>query len=172
MGRLTSRRPPPTASFRWPVGGSSAPGVVGSRLSSPHNLTTNGLSCQPLKVSRLDQNRFVEKSQFTPKAVLRQNLKALMAKAGAPGRPEAQLALSSRSGVAQATIGRILESGGENARIETVHKLAKAYGLEGWQLLVSGMDPANPPVLQPISKSERALYEKLKELSKDFGSIK
>jgi transcriptional regulator with XRE-family HTH domain len=110
----------------------------------------------------------VEKTRFTPRAVLARNLKAVM---GTKKGPTSQLALAKASGVAQATIGRILreETG---ASIETVADLAKAYDLEAWQLMVAGMDPTNPPVLQPVSKSERALYERLKLLSKDITDLK
>lgn len=114
-------------------------------------------------------NRWVDKDAFRPAAVLRQNLRALMQ---TQGGPHSQGELSRKSGVAQATIGRILSKEGENARIETVERLARAYGLQGWQLMIAGMDPDNPPVLQPISKEERALYERLKDLSKDLGKIK
>lgn len=86
--------------------------------------------------------------------------------------PNSQGELSRKAGVGQATIGRILAEDGENARIETVDKIARAYGLEGWQLMVAGMDPGNPPVLQPTSKEELALWARLKDLSKDLGKIK
>ena len=102
----------------------------------------------------------VDREQFNPRAVLRQNLKALMA--ATKDGPKTQGALFRKSGVAQATIGRILTGKGENARIETVDRLANAYGLQGWQLMVPGMDPSNPPVLVPVSKAERALYDGLK----------
>jgi transcriptional regulator with XRE-family HTH domain len=99
--------------------------------------------------------------------VLRRNLKALM---GTKAGPTSQGELHRKSGVAQSTIGRILSAEGEDSGIETVDRIAKAYGLQGWQLLVAGMDPTNPPVLQPVSKAERALYDRLKELAKDIGS--
>ena len=133
------------------------------------NLTTNGSLCQPQTVRLSYQNRFVDKRRFTPSAVLQQNLRALLA---CSYGPNSQAELKRQSGVAQATIGRILSNSGENARIETVWKLAKAYGLEGWQLMIIGFDPKDPPVLQPITKEERALYERLKDLSKDLGKIK
>jgi transcriptional regulator with XRE-family HTH domain len=110
----------------------------------------------------------MDKRKFTPRAVLQQNLKSLMASTDGP---KSQGELCRKSGVAQATIGRILNGQGENARIETVDKLAKAYGLEGWQILVAGMDPNNLPVLQPISKEERALYDRLKDLTKDLRKV-
>lgn len=101
-----------------------------------------------------------------PRAVLTQNLKALML---AHQDLASQSALHKKSRVAQATIGRILRSNGENARIETVEKLGKAFGLAGWQLLVPGMDPKNPPVLQPVTKAERQLYERLKLVAQDLA---
>lgn len=106
------------------------------------------------------------KADFSPRAVLRRNLKALMAtKEG----PRSQNALAEKSGVAQATIGRILSDEGVDAGIETVDKIARAYGLEGWQIMVAGMDPTNPPVLQPVSKEERAFYDRVKALYQDIG---
>lgn len=109
----------------------------------------------------------MDKGAFQPKLVLRRNLKALMDKTKNYG-PHTQGELHRKSGVAQSTIGRILSSEGEDSGIETVERIAKAYGLQGWQLMVAGMDPSNPPVLQPVSKAERALYDRLKELAKDM----
>lgn len=132
-------------------------------------LTAHGLSCQPRAVPHSDHNRLVDKNQFKPRHVLRQNVKALMASGLGP---TSQTALRAKSGVAQATIGRILGDVGENAKIETVEKLAKAYGLEGWQMMVAGMDPTNPPVLQPVSPAERALYERLRATVQDIAKLK
>lgn len=111
----------------------------------------------------------MDKNQFSPRAVLAMNLKALMA---SKHGPRSQSELRRKSGVAQATIGRILSDGGENARIETVEKLARAYGLDGWQLMIPGMDPSNPPVLQPISKEERALYDRLTQTAHDLAKFR
>lgn len=111
----------------------------------------------------------MDKSHFKPRDVLRQNLKALLQ---SDHGPNSQSELFRKSGVAQATIGRILSAKGENARIETIDRLAAAFGLQGWQLMVPGMDPANPPVLVPISKAERALYESLKNAMREAASQK
>jgi transcriptional regulator with XRE-family HTH domain len=108
----------------------------------------------------------IDKNSYTPRGILRQNLKACM---GLKSGPQSQLALAKKSGVAQATIGRILSADGVDAGIETVDKLAKAYGLQGWQLMVAGMDPTNPPVLQPVSKAERELYDNLKRAARAFA---
>lgn len=122
---------------------------------------------QPHAVRPADHTRLViDRSHFQPRSVLAQNLKALMA-----AHPElgSQSALKKRSGVAQATIGRILGEEGENARIETVERLARAFGLEMWQLLVPGMEPGNPPVLQPVTKAERQLYDRLRMVAQDIA---
>lgn len=112
-------------------------------------------------------NRFViGKQDFNVRATLRQNLQALMESGHGP---RSQSALRKKSGVAQATIGRILSDKGENSGVETVERIAKAYDLEAWQLLIAGMDPKNPPVLQPISPVERALYERLKHVAQDLA---
>lgn len=94
-----------------------------------------------------------------PRAVLRQNITALLKVKGGPNNPTA---LAKKAGIGQASVDRILSKEGVDARIETIAKIAKVYGLEAWQLLVAGMDPNNPPVLQPLSPAERALYESLK----------
>lgn len=129
-------------------------------------LTVSGLICQPQTVCTLAHNRFVKTDDFTPRAVLRQNIKALM---GTKDGPKTQASLAKASGVAQATIGRILKERGENARMETVDKLAKAFGLAGWQLLVAGLDPTNPPVLMPMTKEQKAFYERMQALYQDLG---
>lgn len=91
---------------------------------------------------------------------------------GTKDGPRTQSELFRKSGVAQATIGRILSPEGVDAGIETVDKIARAYGLEGWQLLVAGMDPTNPPVLQPVSKEERAFYDRVRSLYQDTANYK
>lgn len=101
--------------------------------------------------------------------VLAENLRALKT---ADGTEESQSSLHRRSGVAQATIGRILSKGGENARIETVEKLAKAYGLRAWQLLIPGMEPKNPRFLGASSPEEKALYDRLQATVEDLAKLK
>ena len=110
----------------------------------------------------------VGKNSFTPRAVLAINLKALMK---IKGGPNSQSALGKKSGVAQATIGRILNEESA-ASIETVDDLARAYGLEGWQLLVPGMDPTNAPVLMAATPAEKALYDRLKAAVADIAKLK
>lgn len=154
------------------LGAGSRARMYVSKLSSgivAYRLTGSGWESQPPSVVFVDQTRLaMDKKSFTPRAVLRINLKALM---GAGG-PASQMELARKSGVGQATIGRILSPEGVDAGIETVEKIAKAYGMQGWQLLVAGMDPTNPPVLQPVSKAERALYERLRAAADEIAKLK
>lgn len=100
--------------------------------------------------------------------VLAQNLKTLMA----ANADESQSALKRRSGVAQATIGRILGDHGENARVETIDRLARAYNLQAWQLLIAGLEPSNPPILRTASAQEKALYDRLRATVDDIAKLK
>jgi transcriptional regulator with XRE-family HTH domain len=100
-----------------------------------------------------------------PRAVLRQNVKALLAATRGPSNPTA---LGKAAKIGQATVNRILsDEEDEDPRLSTISKIAKVYDLQAWQLLVAGMDPSNPPVLIPVSKAERALYESLKAAMKE-----
>lgn len=130
------------------------------------NLTTGGLLCQPLAVPRLNQNRLVDRKRFSPRQILRINVQALL---DSGIGPKSQSALHKKCGVAQATIGRILRPEGENPKVENVAAIAKAYGLEAWQLLIAGMDPKNPPVLSPVTKAERELWDKLRAVYDEVG---
>lgn len=134
-----------------------------------HSLTVCGLACQPLTVFSYDHNRLVDSRLFTVRNVLRQNLKACIAHNSGPS---SQTSLRKKSMVAQATVGRVLSDLGENTRIETVAKLAKAYGLEAWQLLVPGMDPSNPPVLRSASKTEQEMYDRLLRAAEEIAKYK
>lgn len=109
----------------------------------------------------------MDADNFKPRQVLAQNLKGLMeTKHG----PQTQTDLSTRAGVAQSTIGRILNCE-VAATIETVSDLAGAYGLQAWQLMVAGMNPSNPPVLMPVSAQEKALYERLLNAAREIASL-
>ena len=109
----------------------------------------------------------IDKNAFRPRSVLANNLGALMRHGSGP---RTQLELARRSGIAQATIGRILTQQSA-ASIETVAAIALCYGIEAWQLLVAGMDPNNPPVLQPVSQAEKALYQRLKEAAVAIAAL-
>jgi hypothetical protein len=50
---------------------------------------------------------------------------------------------------------------GGNATIETLDAIATRAGLHAWQLLIPGLDPANPPVFV-LTETERKLYASIK----------
>lgn len=109
----------------------------------------------------------MDSSHFTPRLVLSQNLKALLASKHGPSN---QTELKRRSGVAQSTIGRVLRAE-TGATVDTLEQIARCYGLEAWQLLVAGMDPDNAPVLQAVSAQEKALYDRLKEAAAGLAAL-
>lgn len=100
--------------------------------------------------------------------VLRENLRTLMKN----NNDEGQSDLHRRSGVAQSTIGRILADEGENARIETLERIAKAYGLNAWQLLIPDINPKNPPMLRIAGEVEKALYARLEDALEGLKNLK
>lgn len=112
--------------------------------------------------------RDMEPKRASPMRVLADNLRVLMKHGSGP---TTQLGLKVRSGVAQGTIGRILTQQ-TSARIDTVDRLAKAYALCGWQLLVPGLDPANPPTLRAMGPEEQALYDRLRQAAQDLAKLK
>ena len=59
----------------------------------------------------------------------------------------------------QQQMDRLLK--GQRMRLDTLEKLAKAYGLDPYQLLIPNLKPANPQVLRPLSPTEEALYKAL-----------
>lgn len=87
------------------------------------------------------------------------NLKALMDHQ--PDNPVGQAQLKRMSGVDQRYIGRILAAE-SSITVDTLEKIAKAFDLQAWQLLVPGLDPGNPPV-NHITDAERRLYERLRQ---------
>lgn len=84
--------------------------------------------------------------------------------------PRTQKDLRARAGIAQSTVSRILR-GNQGAGIDVVEQIAHAYGLEAWQLMVPGFDPANPPILRSMSEQETQLYERLRALSAEFARL-
>lgn len=130
-------------------------------------LTVNGFPSQPHTVCAPQHNRTVDEKNFITRAIVAQNIRALMVdKHG----PSTQAQLKKKSGVAQATIGRLLREEA-SPTADTLAAIAGAYELEAWQLLVAGMDPSNPPVLMPVSKAERALYDKLREAAVGIAAL-
>jgi transcriptional regulator with XRE-family HTH domain len=77
-------------------------------------------------------------------SVLAENLAALMAQNASFS---SQAKVAARAGVDQTTIGRILAAK-HAPTLDVVEKLAEAFGLATWQILVPGMDPRRPPTVR------------------------
>lgn len=93
----------------------------------------------------------------SPKTVLSDNLKRNMDRK--PGKLS-QAEIGRRGGLPQRTVGRI-KNGEVEATLGNLQALAKAFGLQPWQLLVPDLDVSNPPMLRAMSEHERALYDRL-----------
>lgn len=69
--------------------------------------------------------------------------------------------------IGPATVVRIKEQN-TSVGLETMEKIADHFGVAVWQLLVPGMDPKNPPVLQPMLPGEKILHEKIMKVTKEI----
>jgi transcriptional regulator with XRE-family HTH domain len=104
--------------------------------------------------------------QIDTNATLWQNLCALMHKHWEEVNVNR---LARESKVGPATIMRIKKQE-TSVGLEVLEKLADLFGLAVWQLLVPGLDPENPPALQPVSQAERKLYEQFRTIAKTIGA--
>ena len=77
--------------------------------------------------------------------------------------------LAADCGFSQSTATRIKQQG-TAIGLDRLQMIAHAFGLATWQLLVPGLDPNNPPVLQPVSARERELYEKIMSAAKAIAA--
>ena len=75
--------------------------------------------------------------------------------------------LSREAKIGPGTASRIKASE-TSVGLDVLQKVADAFHVQPWQLLVPEMDPQNPPVLLPISKEELDLYERLKGVVREF----
>ncbi len=68
--------------------------------------------------------------------------------------PLSQKEIATKAGVDQTTVGRTLNA--TNApSVDKLDGLAKAFGVQAWQLLVPEFDPARPPVLAGSNQDRR-----------------
>lgn len=88
--------------------------------------------------------------------ILAENLNALMS-----AHPEigTEKALRLRSGLGGGTIDGA-RRGTSATTVDSLDKLARAFGLEAYQLLIPDLDPRNPPTAD-LPRNHRAFYERL-----------
>ena len=80
---------------------------------------------------------------------LRRNLTSLMdaARDGLISGPPGVLQLEALTDIGKSTLYRILDARTHNpTQLDTMEKIASAYNLQVWQLLVPRLDPLDPPV--------------------------
>lgn len=94
------------------------------------------------------------------KEVLARNLNALM-----DARPKlgSNPKLSKKIGASTSTIHR-LRNADTDCTLETLDKLAQAFEVSPWQLLVPGFEPNAHPVLRTLSTQEAEMYERLRSV--------
>jgi plasmid maintenance system antidote protein VapI len=102
--------------------------------------------------------------QLDTNATLWMNLQALMLKHWGE---ENINRLARECHVGPATVQRIKDQR-TSVGLEVLDKIANNFNLSVWQLLVPGLDPTNPPTLQPVSAVERKLYEKIMTATREI----
>lgn len=96
--------------------------------------------------------------------ILAQNLQALMK---AHGAISTQAKLGLAAGVDQRTIGRILNC--ERAPTASqIEKIAKAFNIEPWQLLLPQLDPSDPPT-HVLRRSQDEAWRGLRIAAETIG---
>ncbi len=95
------------------------------------------------------------------------NLAALMAAHADLG---SQSAVAKRAGMDQRTVGRILHRQHSPTLVQ-LEKLARAFSLAPWQLLMPRYDPADPPTLV-LSNSERDAWTSIRIAAESIAKYK
>jgi hypothetical protein len=97
-------------------------------------------------------------------AALWQNIQALMKKRYGS---ENLSRFSEDCGFAQSTASRI-KAQKTATGLDKIDMIARAFGLASWQLLVPGLDPENPPALQPVNDAEREIWKRWRAVAKEI----
>lgn len=134
-------------------------------------------SCNPMRGIE-PTNGIPHDGDMDTDEIVRANLQALLDSARdypAFGHPATVLELEALSGIGKSTIYRMLKvnpSDDErpNTTIDSLTKIAQAYGVPVWHLLYPGYVPAHPPhVLTPEERLRIAKREKLYSLVKKIA---
>lgn len=73
--------------------------------------------------------------------------------------------VAKKTGLSTSSVSRLL-NGQVDATLETVERIAQAFQVAPWQLLVPNIEPDNLPALQPRTKHEQRLLEGVRELAR------
>lgn len=71
-------------------------------------------------------------------------------------------AVGKAAGVNQKTVWRI-RNHAQSPTVEMLEKVASAFALHAWQMLIPNLDPRNPPT-SVMSEEERRFYRRMEEL--------
>ena len=55
--------------------------------------------------------------------------------------------------------------------LDDLQTLAEVFGLDAWQLLVPGIDPKSPPVVQSIGPTEDELYKRIRSAREALNEV-
>jgi transcriptional regulator with XRE-family HTH domain len=109
-------------------------------------------------------NTTTERGLSPTDSVVIDNIDRLRKQHGEIGDNRSELAR--RATLDPSYIGKLLRKE-TSVSITSLHGIAGALGLEPWQLMVKGdWDLSNPPVLAPLTDSEKRLYAALREAMK------
>lgn len=106
--------------------------------------------------------------QRSSRQILAENLAKLMS-----SRPEldSQPKVAARSGLGQTSISRLLRQDA-SATTDSLDQIARAFGMEPWQLLVRGLEPFNMPRLKTVPERELELLDRLRLAAQDLVEYK
>lgn len=116
------------------------------------------------RMSRKVAPKDEESTASSTAKVLGVNLQALMS-----AHPElgSNPKLAKKTDLGTGSISR-LRNGEVDATLSTLQKIAKAFDLQAWQLLVPGLDPKHVPTLRHHTEQERKLYERIERLAREM----
>ena len=72
--------------------------------------------------------------------------------------------LGKKAGLSPSAVSRLRN--GHNATLDTLERLAAAFKVELYQLLIPNLDATNPQTAHRVSEQEQALYDRIKEAAK------
>jgi hypothetical protein len=147
--------------------GVHAPDVIAfDNPVNPYSINAVGtLPQREISVTKFDRSHRMA-HLIDSNATLWQNVQALMLKKF--GKVNL-LGFAKHCDIGLATVQRI-KAQETSVGIAVLDKIAEKFDLASWQLLVPGMDPANPPVLKPDGATERKIYEKVMSVAKEIAA--
>lgn len=127
-------------------------------------LAGSGYHCKPQPADIFGHSLGVKTPYLS--ALFRTNLARLMQ---SDRTLKTQEALAERARVGQRTVSRILR-GEQSPTLKVVEKLAGAFDLEPWQMLVPDLEPGNPPITKQVDDQQRQLWARFRQAAQDLAS--